>query len=160
MTPLETADVLTAIASYDLRTIGEADVIAWHAAIGELSKPLALEAVVIHHKTSTDRIKPANILGVARTILRDRESRANTAGIHGEASTHALGPAYAGLPIDVEGAPVWVAYDVKDAITRQCPRCHAAPNDACVTARGTAQRIPCLPRMTGRTTIEKANRNV
>lgn len=156
MNQLETADVLTAIASYDLRTIGESDVIAWHAAIGELSKDLALEAVVIHHKTNTDRVKPAHILGIARTILRDRETRANAADIHDQNSRHAIGASYSGLPINVEGQPVWPAYDVNDAITRTCPRCHAEPNCACVTARGTAQRIPCLARMTNKTITRNA----
>lgn len=150
MTPPEVVDVLTAIASFDLRTVGQSDVVAWHAVIGDLDKALALEAVVIHHKTSTDRIKPAHVIGIARSIKRDRMAKNVAADNHVAVSTHAIGPAYQGLPIAVEGDPVWDAYDVGDAITRECPRCHALANDACVTSRDTAQRIPCLDRMNAR----------
>ncbi len=144
MTRAEVADILTAISSFDLRTVGEADVIAWHAVLGDLDKALALEAVVVHHKTSTDRIKPAHVVGIARGLLRDRLDKA--AGEDFRAALPAA-PYSGGLPINAEGDPVWSAYDVNGAITRECPRCHAEPNCACVTGRGTAQRIPCLERL-------------
>ena len=165
MTPLDTADVLTAIASYDLRTVGESDVIAWHAAIGELPKALALEAVVIHHKTSTERIKPAHVIGIAKGIRRDRAERENAdnviRGAFEDGRDKQLGltagnPAFGGLPIAAEGQPVWAAYyegsGGRRALDHPCPRCDSQPSEACVNpVNGRAQRIPCLVRLTGRT---------
>ena len=135
MTPLETADILTAIASFDLRTVGEADIVAWHAVIGDLQKELALEAVVVHHKTNSERIKPAHLIGIAKQIRRERAERL-VAGLDTEA------------PIPTIGQPVWPAYEVNDAITRKCPHCGAEPNDACIDPdQQRPTRIPCLARL-------------
>lgn len=160
MTPLETADILTAIASFDLRTVGEADIIAWHAVIGELDKALALEAVVLHHKTNTERIKPAHLIGIAKQIRRDRAERENAdaeaRGQFEDGRDQRLGigvgnKALGGLPIPTIGQPVWPAYEINDAIGRACPRCRAQPNDACVDPSSTRPtRIPCLVRLTGK----------
>ncbi|MEV0247927.1 hypothetical protein AB0H76_15145 [Nocardia sp. NPDC050712] len=162
MTPLETADVLAAIASLDLRTIGEADIIAWHAVIGDLDKTLALEAVVVHHKTNTDRIKPAHLIGIAKQIRRDRAERENAdAEARAAFEDHRdqrLGiggnKALGGLPIPTIGQPVWPAYEVNDAINRPCPHCRAQANDACVDpSNSRPTRMPCLARLTGKTDL-------
>ncbi len=162
MNPLETADVLTAIASYDLRTVGEADVIAWHAVIGdELDKPLALEAVIIHHKSSGERIKPFHVLSVAKQIRRDRAERENADSVRrGEfedARDQRLGlpsPALGGLPIYMDGDPVPGAYMVNDAIERACPRCGSEAGSACMNPiNGKPLRMPCLSRLTNKPKI-------
>lgn len=156
MTPLETADILTAIASFDLRTVGEADIVAWHAVIGDLPKALALEAVVLHHKTNSDRIKPAHLIGIAKQIRRDRAERENADAEARSAfednRDHRLGiggnKALGGLPIPTIGQPVWPAYEVNDAINRACPHCGVQPNDACVDLSSTRPtRMPCLARL-------------
>lgn len=77
----EVADVLSAISAYDRRTIGDPDVIAWHAAIGDLPKDLALDAVVIHHKTSSEFMKPSHLNTLARDIRQDRAQRGLTGSI-------------------------------------------------------------------------------
>jgi hypothetical protein len=157
MTPLETADILTAIASFDLRTVGESDIVAWHAVIGELDKALALEAVVLHHKTNTERIKPAHLIGIAKQIRRERAEREN-ADAEARADFEdrrderlgigAANPALAGLPIPTIGEPVWSAYEVNGAITRKCPHCGAEPEDACIDPSSIRPtRIPCLARL-------------
>lgn len=61
MTIDETVDVLTVAAAYDRRTIGQADAIAWHAAIGDLPFRDARQAVIDHYRESTDWLMPAHV---------------------------------------------------------------------------------------------------
>lgn len=158
MSKTDTLDVLTAIAAYDLRTIGEADVTAWHLAINELPKDLALEAVVIHHKVSTDRIKPANVLGIAKSIRRDRAERESADAREARAAAqdrrHGLkvvsgDTQLGGLPIGgADGPPVPGAYMVNDAWERQCPTCNADEHEPCTNpTTGNSRKIPCLTRL-------------
>ena len=77
MTPDETIDLLTLIATFDQRTIGESDVAAWHTIATECgwTWPLARRAVVEHHKRGSDRrrITPAHItdgIEQARAVIR------------------------------------------------------------------------------------------
>lgn len=163
MNQSETVDVLTAIAAYDLRTVGESDVIAWHAAIGELDKDLALEAVVVHHKTSADRVKPAHVIGIAKGLRRERAERENAdtarRSAYEDARDNRLGIgqsnlALGGLPIPNEGQPVWSAYDEGvdgGAISRRCSHCGAEVDESCINpVNGKARRIPCMVRLTGK----------
>lgn len=158
MNETDTLDVLTSIAAYDLRTIGESDVIAWHLAIGELPKDLALEAVVIHHKTSTERIKPANVLGVAKSIRRDRAEREDAESREARAARHdqrhglklvSGDTQLGGLPIGgADGPPIPGAYRVNDAAEHPCPTCNAAELEPCTNPiTGSDRKIPCLKRM-------------
>ncbi|MCU1647579.1 MAG: hypothetical protein JWN03_7854 [Nocardia sp.] len=78
----ETADLLSVIATYDQRTIGEADVEAWFAALGEMHYREARDAVVEHHKTSTDRIRPVHVLDLARRASNDRIERASASPVY------------------------------------------------------------------------------
>lgn len=77
----DVADVLTAISAYDQRTVGEPDIIAWHAAIGDLPKDVAIEAVAMHHKISAERIKPFHVNELVRNIRNDRRERGLTGPI-------------------------------------------------------------------------------
>lgn len=61
MTPGEMARVLAKCAAYDQRTIGDADVAAWHEAVGDLGYDDALAAVTRHYRTSRDRMWPADL---------------------------------------------------------------------------------------------------
>lgn len=61
MTPAEVAKVLVKASAYDLRTVGETDVIAWHEALADIDFAEALIAVTVHFKDSTDRLMPAHI---------------------------------------------------------------------------------------------------
>lgn len=158
MSKSDTLDVLTAIAAYDLRTVGEADVTAWHLAIHDLPKDLALEAVVIHHKTSTERIKPANVIGVAKSIRRDRSERedadARDARAAAQDRRHGLklvsgDSQLGGLLIGgADGPPVPGAYMINDAWERECPTCHAEELEPCTNpTTGSPRKIPCLKRL-------------
>ncbi|MEU1432158.1 hypothetical protein ABZ412_34330 [Nocardia sp. NPDC005746] len=99
-------------------------------------------------ETAGRTIGVGDLLHHARESRRQRAEREKAAEVRSEVTAAAALPrGYSGLPIGAEGAPVWAAYDVHGAIDRECPRCHAEPNGACVTGRGTAQKIPCLERL-------------
>lgn len=72
MTPGETARVLTKAAAYDQRTIGEADVLAWHEAIGDLDAADALAAVTRHYANSDQRVMPVHVRRIATELRRQR----------------------------------------------------------------------------------------
>lgn len=61
MTPGDVARVLAAAAARDNRTIGDADVLAWHQDIGDLDYPLALLAVSRHYRQTRERIMPCDV---------------------------------------------------------------------------------------------------
>jgi hypothetical protein len=68
----EIARVLTKAAAFDLRTVGEGDILAWADAIGDLDLPDALAAVSRHYRTSTERLMPAHIRRHVDEIRRER----------------------------------------------------------------------------------------
>lgn len=136
--------------------LGEVDKVrlaAWAEAIDrwKLETPDLLEGVNVYYEGNTTGriIGIGDLLHNAREARRQRAERERAQEVHADVvAARELPHGYGGLPINAAGNPVWAAYDVNDAISRKCPRCHAAPDDACVTARGTAQKIPCMPRMT------------
>lgn len=71
MTPAETAKVLAKLSAFDQRTIGEADVAAWHEVLSRFELPDCMEAVTMHYRESTQRAMPADIRKLAMGI-RDR----------------------------------------------------------------------------------------
>lgn len=77
MTPSETATVLAKCAAYDARTIGEADVAAWHEIIGHLHVTHCLEAVAIHYREHTTRAMPADIRKLATDIQARQRAALN-----------------------------------------------------------------------------------
>ena len=66
----EAAAVLTLAATYDGRTVGEADAEAWASILADVSLPGALEAVQEHYRHETRRLMPADILS-ACTVNRN-----------------------------------------------------------------------------------------
>jgi hypothetical protein len=67
-----TASVLAKAAAYDRRTVGEADIMAWHEAIGDLDVVDALQAVAAHYRDSTDWLMPAHVRRIAADMDRGR----------------------------------------------------------------------------------------
>ncbi|WP_067891284.1 hypothetical protein [Nocardia vaccinii] len=128
---------------------------AWAESIErwKLETPDLLEAVNRYYEGCTDgrTIGIGDLLHHAREVRRQRAESEKAAQVHAEVVTAAALP---GAPFRVAGDPVWAAYDVNGAIDRECPRCHAAPNDACITARGTAQKMPCVARLTGKSIVQ------
>jgi hypothetical protein len=75
MTKSETALLLGLAAAYDRRTIGEADVEAWHDVLNDISFIDAKAAVKDHYRMSNDWIMPATIRAAVRKIRAERIER-------------------------------------------------------------------------------------
>ncbi len=60
---------------YDYRTVEEADGLAWHHVIGDLSFDDAMEAVRRHYQQSTDRMMPAHVRQGVKAIREERRRR-------------------------------------------------------------------------------------
>ena len=75
MTPSDMADVLSAAGVYDGRKISQADVAAWHAAVGQFGRDDALAAVVRHYANSTEWMKPAHLKAHILEIHHERSQQ-------------------------------------------------------------------------------------
>ena len=75
MNQQEVAELLTVVAAYDRRTLGEVDVITWHGALGDLQLDECKKAVVEYYRTSTDWLMPANVRKLALTARQDAAMR-------------------------------------------------------------------------------------
>lgn len=75
MTHDEIALVLGKAASVDRRTIGRADVLAWHEIIGHLEFLDALQAVRRHYSRTRDFLMPSDILAEVKLLRSEREDK-------------------------------------------------------------------------------------
>ncbi|MBH1939244.1 hypothetical protein I5Q34_34155 [Streptomyces sp. AV19] len=75
MTPAQTAELLAFCAAFDRRTVGRADVLAWHTVLGNLDFDAARQAVAAHYSSETRWIMPADIITAVRAVRRDRLER-------------------------------------------------------------------------------------
>lgn len=69
----ETAQLLGKAALIDNRTVDAATVEAWHEVIGHIDYDVALAALTIHRRTSSDYLVPAHITA---NLRKAREQRA------------------------------------------------------------------------------------
>jgi hypothetical protein len=69
----ETAAVLAKAAGYDNRTIGDANVLAWHEALGDLDIRDCLTAIAQHHRESTEYLMPVHIRRIAANLRHGRQ---------------------------------------------------------------------------------------
>lgn len=90
MTPAGAARLLAKCAAFDLRTVGESDVLAWHEALTDVDEHDALTAVSRHYGTTRDRIMPADVRRVAADIDRERRKAAREAREAADAQQRAL----------------------------------------------------------------------
>ncbi|MFI1914544.1 hypothetical protein [Nocardia sp. NPDC020380] len=81
MTRNDVVNLLTMIASFDQRTVGESDVAPWFAALCHLPYGAARDAVLVHHQTSAERIKPVHVIDLARRASNDRVERASASPV-------------------------------------------------------------------------------
>lgn len=72
MTPGETAKLLAKASAFDQRTVGKADVAAWHEVLQDVDFGDALAAVSRHYAEHTDRLMPAHVRRLAVEIDRER----------------------------------------------------------------------------------------
>lgn len=75
MTPEDVIDVLAKAAAFDQRTVGQADILAWHEILQKLDRDDALAAVTRHYAESRERIMPADVIRHARSFREDRRGR-------------------------------------------------------------------------------------
>jgi hypothetical protein len=176
MTPSQTAELLTFCAAFDRRTIGKADVLAWHTVLADIDHEAAKQAVTQHYAVETRWIMPADIRGA---VHRNRSAAADS--IHGP-----------GLPAEIPDAdpddiPAYLAairqqrtraangHELRPRPVREllagighgippgledvkrpgplgddCPKCHAAIGRPCRTPNGK-ERAP-HPARNGETT--------
>jgi hypothetical protein len=71
----EIGALLAKAAGYDNRTIGQGNILAWHEAIGDLRLDDCLQAVTLHHRTSTEYLMPVHIRRHAAEVRRERQDR-------------------------------------------------------------------------------------
>ena len=67
--------VLEVITAFDRRTIGQVDFDAWTLVLHGLSQRDCIQAVIEHHRESTDYLMPAHVVARARAIRADRAAR-------------------------------------------------------------------------------------
>lgn len=87
----QTALVLAQMQAYDQRTIGDADVIAWHSLLVDAPFEDCQEAVRQHYAENTERIMPAHVRRLVRDMASQREMAARATG---------WAPGQAGVPKD------------------------------------------------------------
>jgi hypothetical protein len=96
----QTAKLLSMIAAFNNRTIGEADVAAWQSVLPDVELPDAEEAVRRHYAENTEWLMPAHVRHLVRDIVQEREDLARATpwapGQHGvlkaDAMPEVLGP--------------------------------------------------------------------
>jgi hypothetical protein len=69
----ETTAVLAKAASFDNRTVGAVNVMAWHEIIGELDIRDCLRAITLHHSDSTEYLMPAHVRRIAEKVRSERQ---------------------------------------------------------------------------------------
>lgn len=70
MNPSEAALVLGVAAAFDRRTVGEADALAWSAALPDVTADEARQAVVDHYRDSSDWVMPSHVRRLALAARR------------------------------------------------------------------------------------------
>jgi hypothetical protein len=75
MTPTDISKILAKAAAFDQRTVGDADILAWLEALGDLDPADALAAVTCHYQRSEERLKPVHVIAGVAEIRRERRRR-------------------------------------------------------------------------------------
>lgn len=72
----EAAVVLAKAAAFDRRTVGDADILAWHDALSDVAAGDCLAAVTEHYRGSTEWLMPAHVRRIANDLNRARRQQA------------------------------------------------------------------------------------
>lgn len=80
MTPSEVIDLLSIIAGYDRRTIGQVDVESWRRALDDPRIPNigydeCVDAVILHYRDTADFVMPSHILKTVKARRADTIGR-------------------------------------------------------------------------------------
>ncbi len=134
MSPDEVVDLLAFIASYDQRTVGKADVVAWHRVLHSYALRDAVDAVTAYYAENTARVMPASVVAGIRTIGNRRKTLELEQELRRE-----LGRAPTAPPPEFSAAREAFgqlpASHIPDVQRVRCPWCHARPGIRC-TAKG------------------------
>lgn len=93
MTPADAAELLTLAASFDRRTVGEADARAWAAALHAIPLDDDARAAVARHYHDTDKwLTPAHVRQQRHTIRAERVNASNVVydGVPGETGAQSI----------------------------------------------------------------------
>lgn len=77
MTPAETAELLGMCAAFDRRTVGRADVTAWHLVLHDVDFSDAQQAVAAHYRDHREWIMPSDVRTGVRRIRNARIEASN-----------------------------------------------------------------------------------
>jgi hypothetical protein len=146
MTPEDIIDILAAVAAIDRRTVGESDVIVWHAIIGDLNKQDAMTAVLSHFRECPGIwLEPGHIVAGVRAIRHDRYERERAEYEREERDTKmALIVAELAEAKSIPDDPRRYRNRRPGALSIACPWCHATSGTRCTTP-GT--RTPLTKRL-------------
>ena len=105
----ETSQALALAQAFDNRTVGEVNVRAWHAVLGDLDAGRVMEAIRRHYNRTTDWLMPAHVRRIVGEIEQGqakagRRWAAGQAGVPADSPMPELenGWAKAGFPPDVQ----------------------------------------------------------
>lgn len=84
MTPAETAALLAKVQAFDKRTVGRADVAAWHEVLATTELADALEAVTRHYRESADFLMPAHVRQLVKVIRSERREHHEALALPGK----------------------------------------------------------------------------
>jgi hypothetical protein len=129
----EVARLLALCACYDQRTVGEADVAAWHTALAGTTFAECETAIHAHVRISRDRVQPFDILDrvrAARRAATDRRALLPTGLVDRAAANAARERGMAAVYAVMGWAP---GTDRETALAVACPVpwCAAAPGVPC-----------------------------
>ncbi|AUM18270.1 MULTISPECIES: hypothetical protein [Rhodococcus] len=118
-----------------------------------------LGAVTAYYREPRDRsISVGDLVKLAREARRDSAEREDRLALEARQVRNdvrhgitAPDPGLIGLPIRAEGPPVPGAYQVNDAVDRDCPQCGAEVMYPCTMKNSKGEvvtrKMPCVPRM-------------
>ncbi|WP_213452870.1 hypothetical protein [Rhizomonospora bruguierae] len=75
MNVAEAAAVLAKAAAFDRRTVGDADILAWHEILADVAVDDALAAVAAHYRDTRDWLMPSDVIRLARKVRAERRER-------------------------------------------------------------------------------------
>jgi len=76
----ETARVLAKAQAFDNRTVGQANIAAWHEVLADVDFQDALDAITEHHRTSVEYLSVGHVMAGVAAARRRRRDRIQAAG--------------------------------------------------------------------------------
>lgn len=135
----EAGQILALATAYDRRTVGDADIAAWHAALDDLTFIDCKIAVRKHYRNTSRWLMPADVRELVRSLMVDRSQRmaiapvASGAGMPEELRERVDG--MFGMPVD-SPHPKVSGEQRRAGLSVRCPYCGSTPGVACSSKAG------------------------